>query len=129
MGSVAHQGDRLGPCRGSPQPERRPPRGCGTDALSDIFYPYAGTPVDAAAVKDEAWDLLVAQLGNDANITSICAILVEEGYEITADGGILLDGFLCELDDTTSSVKCTEFVYEGYTFYLLGFCDYSNGFY
>ncbi|MBE6690706.1 MAG: SGNH/GDSL hydrolase family protein [Ruminococcaceae bacterium] len=101
----------------------------GDDALSDIFYPYAGSPVGAAAMKDEAWDLLIAELGNDTNITSICAILVEEGYEITADGGILLDGFLCELDDATSSVKCAEFVYEGYTFYLLGFADYSNGFY
>ena len=101
----------------------------GTDSLSDIFYPYVGTPIDAAAVKSEAWDLLVAQLGNDTNITSICAIVVEEGYEITAEGGILLDGFLCELDDAASSVKCTEFEYEGYTFYLLGFADYSNGFY
>ncbi|XP_010836959.1 PREDICTED: potassium channel subfamily K member 12, partial [Bison bison bison] len=41
LGSVAHQGDRLGPCRGSPQPERRPPRGCGTDALSAVLTPAA----------------------------------------------------------------------------------------
>lgn len=41
LGSVAHQGDRLGRCRGSPQPERRPPRGCGTDALSAVLTPAA----------------------------------------------------------------------------------------
>lgn len=41
LGSVAHQGDRLGPCRASPQPERSPPRGCRTDALSAVLTPAA----------------------------------------------------------------------------------------
>ena len=29
----------------------------------------------------------------------------------------------------STAVTDTEFEYEGYTFYLLGFADYSNGFY
>jgi len=97
----------------------------GTDGLSDIFYPYAGAPVDTLAVKDEAWDELIATLGNDVEITSICAIVVEEGHEITIDGGVMLDGFICDLNDANSSVKCAEFMYDGYVYYLLGFSDYG----
>ena len=97
----------------------------GSDNLSDIFYPYAGVASSSAAVKGEAWDLLIAALGNDTEITSICAIVVDYGYEITAQGGVLLDGYICELDDANATVKCTEFEYEGNIFYLLGFNDYA----
>lgn len=99
--------------------------GGGVDSLTDIFYPYAPGASGAAAVQNGAWSMLIEALGNDNDITSVCVILATEGYEITANGGIMLDGFICDLNDVASSVKCVEFEFEGETFYLLGFCDYG----
>lgn len=99
--------------------------GGGVDSLTDIFYPYAPGASGAAAVQNPAWTMLIEALGNDNAITSVCVILATEGYEITANGGIMLDGFICDLGDADSSVKCAEFEFEGETYYLLGFCDYG----
>lgn len=99
--------------------------GGGVDSLTDIFYPYAPGASGAAAVQNQYWAMLIQALGGDNDITSVCVILANEGYEISARGGIMLDGFICELNDAASSVKCAEFEYEGKTFYLLGFCDYG----
>ena len=97
----------------------------GDDSLTDIFYPYAPGASAGVALKSEDWDVLIAALGGDPDITSICVITAAVGGEITAQGGILLDGYVCEVGETSATVKCVAYQYQGASCYLLGFSDYA----
>lgn len=98
--------------------------GNGSDTLTDIFYPYAGSAEGSFALQSDDWNELLAALGADAlTIDSICVVTMANGYGVSDMGGILLDGFLLDMEDPDA--YCVEYNYNGVACYLIGFSNYT----